>query len=176
MARRGLRELSWFPPIGVSRAIFRAFSEDKDLVKTFFDLLKNTAVTAFGFALLQLSLQKLDGTVAIVASTALGLGIWVASLALVAQSTHHFGRNFRLQVAKILYPQLAQNPIVNNLAWAEPRAKGTRLLRFAKGFYVPATIRSFVERLLVMAFGYGITVFLFLTFGWYIYESVKKFA
>jgi len=27
-----------------------------------------------------------------------------------------------------------------------------------------------------MAFGYGITVFLFLTFGWYIYESVKKFA
>jgi hypothetical protein len=174
MARPGMRKLSWFPPIGVSRAIFRAFSDDKDLVKTFFDLLKNTAITGAGFALLQVAQAKLSGIEAKVAVTVLALGIWVASLALIAQSTHHFGRTFRSRVARILYPEFASNPIRISQPWAEPRAKGVKLLRFASGFYVPATLRSFTERLLVMAFGYGVTALLFLTFGWYLYESVKK--
>lgn len=176
MARRGLRKLAWFPPIGVSRAIYRAFSDDKDLAKTFFDLLKNTAVTAAAFGLLLVLISKGHGYQAWVGGTLLGMGVWIASLALVAQSLHHFGRTFRRRIAEILYPELAHNPIVNDNPAFDLRVVGRRHIRFAKQFYVPASIRSFAEILLVSAFAYGFVVLLVISFAFYGIDVAKKLS
>jgi hypothetical protein len=176
MVKSGLRRFAKFPPIGVSRAIYRAFSDDKDLAKTFFDLFKNTAVTAVGFALLAVSIGKSQGQQSWVAGTILGMGCWIALLALVAQSIHHFGRVFRLRIAQILYPELALNPVISVPLDADSRWRNWQYVRFAKRFYVPLTLRSIFEIVLVSSFAYGFVALLLISFFVHGADLAKKLS
>lgn len=167
MARRGLRKLTRIPIagafIGVPRAIYRAFSEDKDLVKTYFDLLKNSAVTAFAYAILWVLYYRLSSPLLLAAFVFIAFGAVTATAALWAQWTHHFGRVFRKKVGEALYPDYQHNPIISERSFTDDRLNGRDGVRFAKHFCVPRSFRAYLERTLLFCFAYGLVALLALT-------------
>lgn len=167
MARRGLRNLTRIPIlgalIGVPRAIYRAFSDDKDLVKTYFDLLKNSAVTAFAYAILWVLYSRLSSPVSFIAFVFVAFGSITATAALWAQWTHHFGRTFRKKVGEVLYPEYQYKPILSEKHFTDERLNGKDGVRFAKQFCVPRSFRAYFERTLMFLFAYGLVAILTLT-------------
>jgi hypothetical protein len=167
MARPGLRKLTSIPIagafIGVPRAIYRAFSDDKDLVKSYFDLLKNSAVTAFTYAVLWVFYYRLSSPILVAAFVFVVFGAFTATAALWAQWTHHFGRIFRLRVGEALYPEYMNKPILSEMYFSDERLNGKNGVRFAKHFCVPRTFRAYLERALMFLFAYGLVAILAIT-------------
>ena len=167
MARRGLSKLTQIPVagafVGVPRAIYRAFSEDKDLVKTYFDLLKNSAVTAFAYAILWVLYHRLSSPLLFASFVLIAFGACTATAALWAQWTHHFGRPFRRRVGEALYPEYQYKPIISERHFTDDRLNGKDGIRFAKHFCVPRSFRAYLERTLLFFFAYGLVGLLSLT-------------
>ena len=168
MARRGLRKFTKIPIlgpfIGVPRAIYRAFSDDKDLVKAYFDLLKNSAVTAFAYAILWVFYSRSNSYTSTILLIVVAFGTATATAALWAQWTHHFGRIFRQRVGAALYPEYSANPILIEKPYGgDKRLNGKKGLRFAHHFCVPRSANAYIERTLMFVFAYGLVAILGLT-------------
>jgi hypothetical protein len=144
-------------PFRIFRAIYHAFVDDDKLLKTYFDTWKNAAVVALIMIVAFAMTRNLSGFEKVIFYVAYGMIVFASILALVAQGTQHFGREFRRKIAYTLFPEYRKNPIQRI---GDDRYKWWKFIRVSKGVYIPLSPLTAIEYVLVfmMIYGYWFTL------------------